>query len=143
MDDKTNRYKLPEGEGELGHRFRQLCEVFDIDQIRKAEEHVRDALLRLARIQHPLYHENLRRAVFLAESSMKLIRRYDSMSPEEKLLAVGAVRYFLIGCDSHHDMCPTTGLNDDCLVMNFVLEQMGMLDDSEIPDVKGWGGRPV
>ena len=131
------KHTLPMGEGSIGERFKTLCIQFDAQQVHAAREHVRHLLVDLAKIDHPLFHQNLRAAVWLAESSMRLIERFESMSGDHQRLAIGAIRYFLIRNDSVQDMRPELGFADDCLVMQHSLEQLGMLQEMDEANLHG------
>jgi len=124
--------QLPQGYGSVGQRFEVLCIEFDKSQLLAATEQVHHTLSRMEKIGHPLFQPNLRAATWLADVCLDLIGRFDTFTKEQRMLATGAIRYFLLSADNLPDYTPRTGLDDDCLVMDHVLERLGLLDELSI-----------
>jgi hypothetical protein len=122
----VGRHKLPIGPGSLGERFVQLCESFPDDFVAEMRLHVRTFLQRIAVITDPRYHENLRDACWVAENAQRLLDIFPQLPAEHKLLAVGAIRYFVVHADSFNDFSPGNGFHDDRLVMHHVLERLAL-----------------
>lgn len=64
----------------------------------------------------------------LAKRARLLISRYPELPEAQRIMASGAVRYFIASRDVIPDGKPLMGLDDDTAVMNHVLQECGLGD---------------
>jgi uncharacterized membrane protein YkvA (DUF1232 family) len=57
-----------------------------------------------------------------------LLDRYPTYTREQKALIIGAARYFIKEDDAEHDVHSLLGLDDDAMVLNFVLDATNHAD---------------
>jgi hypothetical protein len=71
---------------------------------------------------------DMRIAQGLANKSLQLIDRFESLSEKHRILVIGAIRYFADSQDAVSEDGFATGLDDDVKIMNYVLEEIGDSD---------------
>ncbi|MFN8391699.1 MAG: hypothetical protein U0136_15530 [Bdellovibrionota bacterium] len=113
---------------EVEATFERLAEPYPVDYLPQIESFVSEALFRLQSYTDEYLGPNLKVARQLAERSRTLLKKYPSLDESQRALVVGAVRYFIIMMDNMDDTKPITGLDDDVMVMNTVLDRLGMAD---------------
>ena len=117
--------RLPEDSAEP---FRRLLEtpVLDAGDLwMMVREHL--VVLREAVEDEELLDGKL--GVELAEASEALLNRFpDEESEDSRLLIQAAVRYFVLNEDAEGDMDSLVGFDDDALVFNAVVEELGHAD---------------
>ena len=64
-------------------------------------------------------------AKHIASVISELLDQYDSFDDKEKALIFGAVQYFVQDRDMQSDTTSVLGLDDDVLVLNYVLDEIG------------------
>ena len=69
---------------------------------------------------------NLLLATEIASRARALLANYLSFSKEQQKWASVGILYFIKQGDLTHDETPITGFDDDALVMNHVLEKIGL-----------------
>lgn len=61
----------------------------------------------------------------IAKRLHQLLDNYGHYSNEHQSLLVGTVRYFIKDDDAEHDMHSVLGLDDDVVVLNYLLDTLG------------------
>lgn len=122
------RYPLPTGANSIAAKFAALCERYPADFVPTMRDHIADALKMLDTHAHKFLGPNMKAATALAACSNKLLDTFAALSKDHQLLVVGAIRYFIVHMDSVPDTTPIVGFDDDMLVMNHVLERLGMYE---------------
>jgi hypothetical protein len=117
--------RLPEDSAEP---FRRLLEtpVLDAGDLwMMVREHL--VVLREADADEEMLDGKL--GVALAEASEALLNRFpDEDSEDAKLLIQAAVRYFVLNEDAEGDLDSLVGFDDDAMVFNAVVEELGHED---------------
>lgn len=119
------KHKLPRFPEGVASTFRALCEVIpaeDLPQLREELENCVDTIRQTAAGNHLI---DLAMVDELHRCCLYLFDRYEDFSDKERALVIGAVRYFVATEDPLPDDAFSSGFNDDALVMNHVLEQVG------------------
>lgn len=57
-----------------------------------------------------------------------LLENYDRLSEAQRPWLVGAARYFIEEDDADHDVNSFLGIDDDIMVINYMLAQIGRID---------------
>lgn len=115
--------KFPEG---TSGAFESLCVALppsDADLLRGKVEEALEAISKRSKVV-PTVDVAMGRAV--AAACRVLLDHYANRSDEEKALIVGAVRYFADSDDPLPDTVFATGLDDDAMIVNHVLERLGI-----------------
>jgi len=119
---------LPSDKKAVEASFGKLAEAYPLDYLPNMEEAIAGAMDRLSKYEGDFVGPNLKIAGLLAERSRMLLKKYRQLTTEQRALAVGAIRYFIVNMDGHPDTTPITGFDDDVIVMNAVLERLGLGD---------------
>ena len=125
---KKRQHKLPKFPDTVIPVFKQLCAVLDEGGIAELRKSVDEVLA-----FHEKHHQekgdfDIRSAKALAECAYFLLEHYQDYPPKKQALLVGAVRYFAIAEDPFDETIFTSGFHDDAMVMNYVLEELGVTD---------------
>jgi uncharacterized membrane protein YkvA (DUF1232 family) len=87
---------------------------------------VGDSMAQVEENAREQYRIDLKTAREVASRCRLLLEHYEEFSDHEKSLVAGAVRYFVIDDDPLSDEIFATGFDDDAMVVNHVLEQLGI-----------------
>jgi len=118
--ESTDRFPLQPGTAVCDY-FETLCRTVAANQIPLLHEKVDAIVERFAQSE-----TNTEHARAIGEKCHLLLNRYHDSRETEQALIVGAVRYFLFHGDGLADSTPLVGFADDALVLNHVLEQLGI-----------------
>ena len=118
--------QFPEDKTEIAQVFEKLCEECPASYIPTAREHVANAYEKLQTLGDEFLGPNLRTAKALTERCNMLFDRYQKLDSEDRKIAIGAVRYFIVSVDAMPDSLTIVGLDDDVMVMNLVMEKLGL-----------------
>lgn len=70
----------------------------------------------------------------IGRACKKLIRMCDTSDERQVALVVAAVRYFVYPYDAEDDVSSQSGLEDDAMVVNYVIEETGLpVEPVELP----------
>ena len=117
---------LPSDKKAVEAAFAKLAEAYPLDYLPNMDEAISGAMERLNEFADDFVGPNLKVAGMLEDRSRMLLREYAKLNTEQRALAVGAIRYFIVNMDGGDpDTTPITGFDDDVLVMNAVLERLG------------------
>jgi uncharacterized membrane protein YkvA (DUF1232 family) len=120
---------FPDGlDPELEITFKPLCLELTSEQVMELAERVRTHLEVLR--QASLVNKALDRATAetVARRLTGLLGEIPCLPEEQRLLVVGAARYFVRSLDMQPDFNSQAGFKDDVTVLNFVLRQIGRED---------------
>lgn len=120
------RFRLQGGENSVMFHFIRLCELQPDSAIPRIKEHLAAAYQRLRAHDGHFLGPNLKVAEAISAGCEFLLSKYPELSEEHKRLVVGAIRYFVIHLDATPDTKPVVGLDDDVLVLNHVIEKIGL-----------------
>jgi hypothetical protein len=124
---KHINHPLPETPTDLRPLFERLCQAYNPDQLPQLKAGVAHALRRMAgSVVQDYLGPDCSRAAEIAQRLSYLIDNCKSFPPESQHLVIGAIAYFMLQRDSLPDLTPIVGLDDDCRVVNYVLEQLGV-----------------
>lgn len=117
------RYKLPRFPDTVIPTFRKYCEDLPTDQIPEIvailKHNVND--IRAQSRSNP--NVDITKVEKISAGCLALLEAYESLDERTRAMAVGAVRYFVRPDDPLSDEKFASGLDDDCQVLNHVLEQ--------------------
>jgi len=123
---KTRTHKLPKFPHEIIPTFRQLCEVIPSDRIPPLREAVKANLEQIKEQAQKNPSMDVEGAEALADMCNFLLDIYEDHPLAKKKLIIGAVRYFAVADDPFDDVMFASGFFDDMMVMNYVLEDLGI-----------------
>ena len=125
---KKIKHKLPKFPEGVADAFHSLCEALPVESLP-------DIRVELTACMDQLYQtmeENSLMDKELAENIYQrclfLLNNYEGYDDHQRSLAIGAIRYFVVLDDPIPDDAFSSGLYDDAMVMNHVLEQLGAED---------------
>jgi hypothetical protein len=130
MFKQSRTFRLPTFPPRAASHFRRLCEALPphtVPQLREELEGFYDGVLREVD-ERPLVNRELVRELY--DRASLLLDRYPHLSERHRSLVVGALRYFVSGDDSFSDLDFASGFNDDAEVMNYVLEELGLIEEA-------------
>ena len=107
-------------------KFERLAEVYPVDYVPEMRRLLDETMVRFSPERAQFFGPNLPLAWSLEEKCRLLFSKYPSLSTSDRALAVGAIRYFIVGMDAHSDQEPLHGLDDDLFIMNMVLEKLSL-----------------
>jgi len=113
-----SRFPLPKFPPEIQIVFRQICVELRGEEW---QQFLQDASQTL---DEKISENNTKQVQQLVNASRELIKRYESLGPKQKALAIGAVRYFIAENDPLSEDVFASGLVDDAKVLNHVLENL-------------------
>jgi len=125
---KKRTYKLPKFPPDVIPTFRSLCESLEHETLLELKPNIDSALGQIHELAEKNNAVNAPLAEAVADRCHLLIDIYNDYSAEEQALIVGAVRYFAIVDDGYSAASFATGLHDDAKVINYVLEEIGVVD---------------
>lgn len=125
---KSRKYKLPVFPSDSAPLFKRLCRTLDESGIRLLRSELDKTFGELMVLSRRLPHLNIKQIKRLYENSVFLLDQYEHLSKRHQALAVGAVRYFMSMDDTLSALYFSTGFDDDCHVMNYVMEELGIKD---------------
>ncbi len=123
---KRYKHKLPTFPAEVAPTFQNLCEAVDAGLIPQLQEELGKFVREFEEGAENNQRIDLRLVKQLEQCSRALLERYIDLTEEQRALAIGAIRYFVITDDALPDEGFASGLDDDVAVMNYVLEQLGV-----------------
>jgi uncharacterized membrane protein YkvA (DUF1232 family) len=105
--------------------FEGLCSELSDENVAALREQVTAHVARLEaeRRRNELIAVDL--AVLVRERLERLFELGPALKPEERAMVVGAARYFVSRDDAIPDTKACTGLDDDVMVVNYVLTALG------------------
>ncbi len=106
--------------------FLRLAEAYPADYLPNMEASLSASMERLTSFADNYVGPNLKVAQDLEARCRLLLGKYKELTDEKRALAVGAIRYFIVNMDGLPDSTPICGFDDDVVVMNAVLEQLGL-----------------
>lgn len=107
-------------------KFERLAEVYPVDYVPEMRRLLDETMVRFPPERTQFFGPNLSLAWSLEEKCRLLFSKYPSLSASDRALAVGAIRYFIVGMDAHPDTEALHGLDDDLFIMNMVLEKLSL-----------------
>ena len=110
--------------------FRPLCRPVKpaaVPTIRQTIDNYRQQIQ--TRLSHNEFLD-LQTAEMISQRLHFLLDRYTTYSAAQQALIIGAARYFIKEDDAEHDTHAFLGLDDDALVVNYVLEVTGHSDQT-------------
>jgi hypothetical protein len=118
------KYSIPKFPPNSAAKFRSLCKACDPSEIPKLRERLTEAVAHMLEEtkRNELLNKNM--VEVLADRSFQLLDRYESLTKKQRALAIGAIYYFAMEADGSSDGNFATGLDDDCAIMNYVLQQL-------------------
>lgn len=122
----SKRFPLPAGPGSIGETFEQLSQVLPPEDIQNLREQIDATYKDLENSANDFLGPNLTVAAELRDRCKLLLDRYNEFPPELQRLAIAAIYYFVDPADAVSDETPLVGLEDDVLVVNHVLERLGL-----------------
>ena len=125
---KTKLHRLPKFPQTVADDFKSLCEVLSADALSELRHALEDYMLALKERAVEQRNVDLASAEDLADRCRLLLDKYPELTHSKQKLVVGAVRYFAVAEDSLSDEIFASGLDDDKMVMNFVLEELEIED---------------
>jgi hypothetical protein len=125
---KRSKHHLPKFPSSVAPTFRMLCEPLPIEELEELKRIVDDNYDDFVERKRENQNLDLAGARQLTERCHFLLDRYNDMNEPERALIIGAVRYFAIGEDPYDDETFASGLFDDKMVMNHVLERLGFIE---------------
>lgn len=125
---KRQRYKLPKFPDTVIPSFRSFCEALPESDIPQVREELQECVAKIESEGDENRLIDRKRLQALSRVSHYLLDRYEQYSETDRALVIGAVRYFVFIDDPLPDDAFSTGLDDDAMVMNHVLEQLGEED---------------
>lgn len=125
---KKQKYPLPPPPSSISATFAQLCMGYSADEVQQLIGLVESADRRFTDAALDYLGPDLSLVKQLLGRSRLLLMDYAGYSPQHQSLIIGAVRYFVLRSDAFPDSTPIVGLDDDVLVMNHVLEELGLVD---------------
>jgi len=125
---KRRKHPLPRFPADVVSTFEQLCEALPVERVKELEPEVDLCMKNFeeAASDHP--HMNLTLARQIADRCRMLLSKYSEFSESERALVIGAVRYFAIAEDALSETTFASGFHDDARVLNYVLEELGMVE---------------
>ncbi len=124
---RRRKYPLPKFPGTVASTFQMLCAECapkEIEELRAAVgETVKEHLARLAK--SGMQDDGVEQ---VGDCCCFLLDKYQELSPKQRQLVIGAVRYFAVADDPFDDQTFASGLYDDKRVLNHVLEELGIED---------------
>lgn len=106
--------------------FLKFCEPLPSEALRNMALDVDRYLVVLRKMLEVNRQIDIDLANRIASACMELLKQCDPAKPEQTALVVGAVRYFVYPYDAQDDLQSTSGLADDAMVVNFVIEETGL-----------------
>lgn len=119
------KHHLPKYPPEIAKIFKRLCETLDdkaIAELRVAVESLEDDV----NDKREGSQLDCRSLMKLKDCCLMLLDRYKDYAPAEQALIVGAVRYVAVADDPLDDEIFASGLWDDKMIINYVLERIGL-----------------
>lgn len=113
-------------ESKLTKLFEDLCATVSYEELGALTGEIGKAVGDFAKIKDTSLAPNMRLVHALEKAARLLLLRYPHEEAIKQRLIVGAVRYFCTSRDFVHDHRPLVGLDDDILVINHVLEALGI-----------------
>ena len=136
MFRQQRKYQLPSFQPNAKKHFKRLCEALPphtVPQLKEELENFYSVVLAEAD-NRPLVNKELIRDLY--DRACLLLERYPHISEKHRALVVGALRYFVSDDDSFPDLEFASGFNDDAEIMNYVLEELGLEQETIFVD---WG----
>lgn len=119
------KYKLPKFPDNIRSTFETYCEALSEEDIFQVRTELEECMEKLHRLSDRNELVDLSMADQIKQRCDYLLDRYPEYSSEHRALVIGAIRYFAIIEDPLPDSGFSTGLYDDAMVMNYVLEELG------------------
>jgi hypothetical protein len=119
-------HQLPRFPAGVCAHYKAMSKEVNSDDLRVLESEVRRYPWKLARGEGSRNGLPLELAHSLGDISLLLIKKYEELSPRERAMVVGAIRYFVDENDCFPESTYGAGLTDDAEVMNFVLEELNL-----------------
>ena len=119
------KHNLPKYPPEIAKIFKKLCQTLDDNGIEELRIAVRslDDDINSKREDSQL---DCRSLLKLKDCCLMLLDRYNEFTPEQQALIMGAVHYVAVADDPLDDEIFASGLWDDKMVVNYVLERIGI-----------------
>lgn len=119
-------HPLPKVPANVRTTFKNMCGLVSPEELSELSalleqsiEKTRDLSLSSPRI-------DIRLAEEIASRCRLLLEHYQEFSDAEKMMIIGAVRYFVVDDDPFSDDTFASGFDDDAQVINHVLEHLGI-----------------
>lgn len=125
---RRKKHRLPKFPPTLIPAFRTLSQPLPAEEVAKFQDYIDQKLAGLGETSKYNYRINTKLAEQIAERCKFLIDIYEGQPESHRALIVGAVRYFAIGEDAVSEQGFASGMDDDAKVVNYVLEELGVLD---------------
>lgn len=106
--------------------FIKFCEPLPSEALRNMALDVDRYLLVLKRMMQVNRKIDIDLGNRIASACMELLKQCDPAKAEQTAMIVGAVRYFVYPYDAEDDLESVSGLVDDALVVNFVIQETGL-----------------
>lgn len=99
-----------------------LCEALPETAVPTLTTKIDDYLLAIQEAQQQNEFMDIRLAREIAYRLHKVLQDYGRYPTDQQALIVGAARYFIKNDDAEHDLYSVLGLDDDAVVLNFLLD---------------------
>ncbi|NLF25977.1 MAG: hypothetical protein GX589_10025 [Deltaproteobacteria bacterium] len=120
---------MPKFPSDVAPSFKAMCEtITDEAKLQELREAVQAVLVETRQQAEENAVVDVDRCEELAETCLYLLEHYHDFGPKQQALIIGAVRYFAVTDDPFDDGMFASGFFDDCKIMNYVLEQLGIED---------------
>jgi uncharacterized membrane protein YkvA (DUF1232 family) len=138
MFGNKRKYRLPSFPPMAKKNFQRLCEALPPDTVPQLKEELESFYenILLAADDRPLVNKDLVRDLY--DRASFLLDRYPHLAPPHRALVIGALRYFVSNDDSFPDLEFASGFHDDAEVINYVLEELDLLDEVIAIDWGSW-----
>jgi hypothetical protein len=123
---KRRNHKLPKFPQEVIPTFKALCKRLSEEEVRELRKSLDANFQELFRDSKDNEYIDLDVAKLLYERCLYLLESYNEYSADKQKYIVGAVSYIAIADDPFNDTVFASGFHDDKLIMNFVLEELGI-----------------
>ena len=124
---RRKRFPLPKFPPEVAPTFKRLCQRIDVEELPQLQSEIeatfRDIRANLDRLDERLIDALEQRCQLLLESYLQADSRQQAM-------ILGALRYVALQDDPLDDAEFASGRDDDVMVVNHVLEALGLEDQA-------------
>jgi len=110
------------------HLFESMCELLPDEEARALEPAVREHARAIRAAQENNEFLDAETAEQIAVALVALLADYDGYADSQKMLLIGAARYFIQSQDAEGDLTSILGCDDDAEVLNYVVEQLDRKD---------------
>lgn len=125
---KRRIHNLPKFPPQVIPMFKSLCIEIPVDQLMQLKAEFDETWAK--KLKEGQGHIGFDPAVAdkLYGACRLLLNSYEDLPPKHRKLAIGAIRYCVATEDAYSDELFAAGQHDDIRVVNYVLEEIGLLD---------------